>query len=372
MIIRTLKLKLSKQQEAQLNGWLWNLTGLWNWAIKKIEHDAQNKIYHSPFDFVNLIAEHSKRMEIPSHTMQGILKQAHTSWQRCFKKLAKKPRFKGQRNKLNSIPFPDPFKSPKDNMIAIAGLGKVRYYKQDLPEAKIKCGRILKKASGWYLCLWLNCDHKFPVKDTDKAVGIDPGFHTLLTLSDGTKIENPRELRKGSKRLAQAQRSHGKKLVTRLQERQANRRNDRNHKISRKLIENYKTIYYSDDNFKGMAKIFGKSVSEAALANLIGMLNYKSKTCGRESVPVNSSKTTMTCSDCGALTGPTGLAGLAVRYWICSACGAVHDRDINSAEVVFNVGAGKAHERKAILKKLPSNLESAGIYPQQRFKRRLK
>jgi len=165
-----------------------------------------------------------------------------------------------------------------------------------------------------------------------------------LTLSDGTKIENPRELRKGAGRLAQAQRSGKKKLVARIQERQANRRRDRNHKISRWIVENYKTIYYSDDNFKAMAKRFGKSISESALGNLIGMMNYKGRIGGREVRAINSFRTTMTCSTCGALTGPTGLGGLAVRYWICSACGALHDRDINSAKVVFNIGLGISHE----------------------------
>jgi putative transposase len=346
MIIRTLKLKPTKVQEATLNQWLWHLTGVWNWAVRKIGNDAHDKVYHSPKGFHNLLANHSDRLEIPSHALQGVLSQAHLAWQRCFRKLAKKPRLKGQRNRLNSIPFPDPIKPPKDNRIAIPGIGKIRYHKQDLPEAKIKCGRIVKRASGWYLCLWLDTVHTFSVKDTDKAIGIDPGFHTLLTLSDGTKIENPRELRKGALRLAQAQRGHDKRLSARLQERQANRRNNRNHKISRWLVENYKTIYYSDDNFKAMARRFGKSISEAALGNLIGMVNYKNRIGGRKSVPVNSFRSTMTCSACGALTGPTGLSGLAVRQWVCSACGAVHDRDGNSSRVILNAGLGISHERR--------------------------
>ena len=340
MIIRILKLRLTKNQEATLDGWLWNLTGVWNWAIRKIELDARDGVYHTPKNFQNLLADHGKKLDIPSHTLQGILVQAHLAWQRCFRKIAKKPRLKGVRNKLNSIPFPDPLRFPKDNRITIPGLGKVRYYKQELPEAKIKCGRIVKRPSGWYLCLWLDTDHVFPVKDTDKVVGIDPGFSTLLTLSDGIKIENPRELRKGAKRLAQAQRGRRKQLTSRLQERQANRRNNRNHKTSRWLVENYTTICYSDDNFKNMARRFGKSISEAALGNLIGMLGYKCRTGGRTLVPVKSNFTTMTCSTCGALTGPTGLSGLVVRSWRCSACGAVHDRDFNSALVVLKTGLG--------------------------------
>jgi putative transposase len=347
MIVRQLKLKLNKKQETTLIGWLWNLTGVWNFAIRKIELDARDKVYHSPKDFQNLLANHSDRLDIPSHTLQGVLNQAYLAWYRCFKRQAKKPQLKGQRNKLASMPFPDPMRQPKDNMISIPGLGKVRYYKQDLPEAKIKCGRIVKRASGWYLCLWLDCEHKFPVQDTDKAVGIDPGFSTLLTLSDSTKFENPRELRVGAKRFAQSQRAHDKHLSARLLERQANRRRDRNHKISRKLVENYQTIYYSNDNFKKMSRTgFGKSVSEAGLNQLIGMTAYKSTTSGRKCIPVNSPYTTMTCSNCGNLTGPTGLSGLAVRQWECSVCGTQHDRDINSAVQVLKVGVGTTHERR--------------------------
>jgi putative transposase len=346
MIVRTLKLKLTKSQEVTLDGWLWNLTGVWNFAIRKIELDARDKVYHSQNYLRNLLSNHSSRLGIPSHTLQGMLSQAYLAWQRCFQKKAKKPRLKGNRNKLNSIPFPDPLRPPKDNRIAIPGLGKVRCYKQDLPEVRIKCGRIVKRASGWYFCLWIDTVHSFLVQDTDKAVGIDPGFDTLLTLSDGTKIENPRELRKGAARLAQSQREHDKKLTARLLDRQANRRRDRNHKISRKLVEENKTIYYSDDNFKGMARRFGKSVTEAGLNQLIAMMNYKGTASGREVIPVNSFRTTMTCSACGALSGPTGSSGLAVRNWECSACGAVHDRDINSAVTVLNTGLGISHERR--------------------------
>lgn len=346
MIVRQLKLKLNKAQEKQLNDWLWNLTGVYNWAVRKIELSAKDKIYYTPKSFQNLLSGHGKELGIPSHTIQGILVQAYNSWQRCFKKISKKPRFKGQRNKLNSIPFPDPIKRPKDKRIGIQGFGKLRFYKQELPEAKIKCGRIVKRASGWYLCLWIDTEHTFPVKTTDKQVGIDPGFSTLLTLSDGIKIENPRELRNGALRYAQAQRGKRLKQASRIQERQGNRRKDRNHKISRMLVENYKEIFYSDDSFKGLARKHGKSVSEAGLGQLIGMITYKGHTAGRKVVPVNSRNTTMTCSVCGARTGPRGWGGLAVRQWDC-ACGAQHDRDINAACNVLKAGAGIALERRA-------------------------
>jgi transposase len=344
MIVRSLKLKPTADQEQMLNQWLWHLTGVYNWAVKKIGNDAKDRIFHSKMDFQNLLAGHSDRLGIPSHTLQGTLIQAHTAWQRCFKKLGKRPHLKGRRNRFNSIPFPDPIKSPPQSRIKIPGLGKLNFHKQALPEGKIKCGRIVHRASGWYLCLWIDAEHVFAVKDTDAHVGIDPGFHSLLTLSDGTKIDNPRELRKGAARLAQAQRAGNKHLSARLLERQANRRRDRNHKISRKLVEHFKTISYSNDNFRGLARMHGKSVSEASLGQLIGMLDYKSRTGGRTIIPVASKNTTRTCSNCRSLTGPSGWNGLSVREWTCRVCGTHHDRDINSAMVVDALGAGTAHK----------------------------
>ena len=341
MKARHLKLSLSKTQESLLEQWLWHLSGVYNWAIRKIALDARDGAWHSEFDLQNSLANHSERLGIPSHTLQGTILQAHRAWQRCFNKTAGRPRLKGRRNKMNSIPFPDPIRPPKNGRIGVPGLGRIRFHKQTLPDGRIKCGRIIKRASGWHLCLWIDCDDILPVVATGTEIGVDPGFSTLLTLSDGTKIENPRELRRGAERLAQAQRSGSKRRVARLQERQANRRRDRNHKISRKLVENYATIYYSNDNFRGLAKTHGKSVTEAGLGQLIGYLNYKCRIGGRKLVPVNSRFTTMTCSACGARTGPSGWGGLAVRQWNC-ACGAQHDRDINAARNVLFAGAGCA------------------------------
>jgi transposase len=46
---------------------------------------------------------------------------------------------------------------------------------------------------------------------------------------------------------------------------------------------------------------------------------------------VQEPNTTRMCIHCAAVTGPTGVAGLAVRHWACSACGKSQDRDIGAA-----------------------------------------
>ena len=349
MIQAQLKLRLNNIQEARLVGWLWNLTSVWNWAIRKIELDAKDKAYHGAKDFQNLLANHGEKLKIPSHTLQGVLSQAHLSWTRCFKKLAKKPRFKGVRNKLNSIPFPDPIKPPKGNHISLPGLGKVRFHKQELPEGKIKCGRVIRRASGWYLCLFIATDREPIERKESGKIGIDPGFKSLLTIAafDGQweKVEHPRELEATEHRLAQAQRGHNKVLAARLHEKRANRVKDRNHKLSLRLVQENVVIRFSGDNHKGIARKFGKSVSSSSHYQLRQMLAYKSRSGGTQYDEPDCKFSTKTCSDCGSLSGPTGWSGLAVRQWRCSNCGSLHDRDVNAARNTLFVGAGTAHEK---------------------------
>jgi putative transposase len=344
MIQTQLKLRLNTTQDALLTGWLWNLTGVWNWACRKIQLDARDKIFYSAKDFQNLLAGHSEKMEIPSHTLQGMLSQAHLSWTRCFKKLAKKPRLKGMRNKLNSIPFPDPLRMPIGNHIAVPGLGSVRFHRQDIPAGKIKCGRIVKRASGWYLCLFIAADRKPIAHTAHGQIGIDPGFKSLLTTSEGEIIQHPRELEAGAQRLGQAQRGDDKKLAARLQERMANRRKDRNHKLSRQLVAQNDLIAFSADNHKSVANKFGKSVSSSSHYQLRRMLSYKSRAGGTEYIEVDSKFSTKTCSNCGSLSGPSGWAGLSVRQWRCIDCGSLHDRDINAARNTLFAGAGLSPE----------------------------
>jgi putative transposase len=331
MIQAQIKLRLKVKQEVVLQEWLWNLTSVWNWAIRKIELDAKDDIYYSPKDFRNLLANHGEKLGIPSHTLQGVLSTAYLAWTQCFKKVAKKPRLKGQRNKLNSIPFPDPFRPANENHICVPGLGKIRFHKQEIPEGKIKCGRIVKRASGWYLCLFIDAEPRHIDCIADGQIGIDPGFQSLITTSEGEIIEHPRELEIGASRLAQAQRGNNQKLVARLQERMRNRRKDRNHKLSRRLVAENILIAVSADNHRGIACKFGKSVTSSAHAQLRSMLSYKCRAGGRTYIEVNPRNSTKTCSACGALTGPTGWTGLKVRQWMCNGCGATHDRDVNAA-----------------------------------------
>jgi len=93
--------------------------------------------------------------------------------------------------------------------------------------------------------------------------------------------------------------------------------------------------------------IHGAAVSSSSHNQLRSMIAYKaSRTGDTIYVEPESKHSTMRCSNCGELTGPTGLSGLAVRHWVCP-CGKEHDRDINAAINTLIAGAGLALELSA-------------------------
>lgn len=343
MISRELKLKPTKKQERLLREQLFQCSGLYNVVSQRIKLYAKDKIYYSKYELFNQFVGHSKKTDLHSRTIQGVIERVYLAWDRCFKRLSKEPRLKSVRNKMNSIPFPDPIKNEafhKKNRVRIPSLGSLKYYKQDLPTGSIKQATIIKRASGWHLCLVIDANNAFSVKESQECVGIDTGFKDIVTLNNGVKYLNQRNFNKAQKRLAQAQRGKNKKLVARLHERIRNKRKDYNHKVSREIVQNYKQIFITNDNLIGQKKKFGKSVNDAGIYQLKTFLLYKSDVHNRVCTLVESNNTTKTCSKCGARNGPTGLNGLAVRYWDCSACGAHHDRDVNSAKNILNIGLG--------------------------------
>ena len=329
MIQYQIKLKPNKAQEAVFSSWLWHLAGLYNWAVRKIKLDASDNIYYSKFDLYALIKGHSKKLGVPAIVLRGTLEDARLAWDRCFKKISKEPRLKSKSRKLSSISLPEVFERGDGKKLHIRGLGKIRYFKQNIPKGLIKRGRILKRASGWYLSLWIDTlPKKLSIAD-NKVIGIDPGYKTTLMTSDGLAINIEKQFRIMEKRLAQAQRGRNRKLVSRIHERVRNRRKDATHKVTTQLTESCDTICFSKDDLRKLSRDgFGKSVNDAGHGQIRRMLAYKMPNSGRTYIEVNSRNSTKTCSCCGALTGPAGRSGLAVRKWACEQCGAHHDRDI--------------------------------------------
>lgn len=204
-----------------------------------------------------------------------------------------------------------------------------------------------------------------PVTGELRAVGIDVGLTTLLTLSTGEKVANPRHERRDRVALARAQRELSRKQpgsanrdkarvkVARVHARITDRRTDHLHKLSTRLVRENQTIVIEDLNIAGMVKnhSLARAISDASWFQFRTMLEYKCAWYGRELIAIDqwypSSKT---CSGCGHLVSKMPLN---IREWTCAKCAAVHDRDVNAAvnvlaagRAVIACGAGVRPQRK--------------------------
>ena len=65
---------------------------------------------------------------------------------------------------------------------------------------------VSREADGWYACFSCADVPTQPLPPTGHQTGIDLGFESFATLSDGTVIHNPRCYRKAERRLKTAQR----------------------------------------------------------------------------------------------------------------------------------------------------------------------
>ena len=83
-----------------------------------------------------------------------------------------------------------------------------------------------------------------------------------------------------------------------------------------------------------------KSVLDAGWGMLKTQLAYKAIAQSVVFEVVNESNSTRTCSCCGVIpdSSPKGRAGLGIREWVCSECGAEHSRDVNAARNILAAG----------------------------------
>ncbi|MFQ3583963.1 MAG: transposase [Cyanobacteriota bacterium] len=326
--------------------------------------------YSQKRDLVNSKKLFPEYAEIPSHTLQDVVRRVHETFERwldgdCKGKRSGKPRFKGV-GRYRSLGFPDPIK-PKHiqgKFVQLPKLGKLKLIlHRPLPEgfamtlrvvrSTIKTATITKKADGYYITLSLE-DSSVPelspdLPTVDNTIGIDMGLKSFLVDSDGDEVEIPQYYRKAEKRLKRLQRSlsrkkkgsnnHRKaiKRVAKQHIKVANQRKDFHYKTARKLLSKGKNIGYESLNIKGLAKTrIAKSIHDAGWGTFLRILSVKAANAGLMTIVVNPNGTSQDCSNCGAKV-PKALAD---RRHHCPECGCELDCDHNAAINIRNRAVG--------------------------------
>ena len=302
--------------------------------------------------------EFSFLKEVSSVAMQQVLRHLQVAYDNFFRKTAGYPRFKHRRSR-QSITLSNSGFIIKGKKVKLAKMREplnIRWSKRLPKGAKPTSVTVsVDKAGRWHIVFLVEEEiKKLPEKDT--AVGIDLGVKDFAVTSDGKKCDTPKisrrkqaQIRRVQKELARRQkasrnREKSRQKLAKLCVKTVDRRRDFHHKLSTKIISENQVIVVEDLNVKGMTKKGGaykrglnRAISQSALSEFVGMLEYKAKWYGRTLIKVDRwFPSTQLCSNCNARTGPKG--DLSVRTWTCKNCGSKHDRDVNAARNILAAG----------------------------------
>ena len=189
-------------------------------------------------------------------------------------------------------------------------------------------------------------DEAFP--KTGRSAGFDFGLKDFLVASDGRKIRSPEflkqslgELKAKSRAVSTKNRGSNNRHRARLDLARthadvANRRDDWQWKLANELVREFDVLCFEDLNIKAMQKRWGRKVSDLSFPEFLQKVEWLCRKRGKTFVKVGRwEPTSKKCSGCGWRND--GLS-LSDRLWECGGCGAVHDRDVNAARNIHDVG----------------------------------
>ncbi|MFI6802297.1 RNA-guided endonuclease InsQ/TnpB family protein [Streptosporangium canum] len=296
--------------------------------------------------------------EVP---LQQALRHLQAAFTNFFAKRAKYPRFKSRKRSRASAEYTRSAFTWRDGHLTLAKTGGPLdiVWSRPLQEGvEPSTVTVSRDAAGRWSVSILCEDTIRPLEPVKGAVGVDAGIASLLTLSRpipgvtdaAGKVANPRHERTDRRKLARAQRALARKQrgsnnrakarvkVARVHARITDRRRDHLHKLTTSIVRENQVIAIEDLTVRNLVKnrSLARAVADASWRQLRIMLEYKAAWYGRQLVVVDrwfpSSKR---CSACGAVAAAMPLE---VREWVCAACGATHDRDVNAARNILAAG----------------------------------
>jgi putative transposase len=390
-MLKAIKIRLypNKTQENTLNSLLGSYRFVFNQclAFKKEKYETENK--NTSLSDLGHHFHQTLRGEyewLKEHNTK-VLKQSIINLEQAYKNFFKQgrgfPRFKSKYDEQKAR-FPQEAVSSKtfDELTSrlnltttIKGIkfecsdrDKSYLYKN---KSGIKSVTVVKNKTGNYFASILIDGDLLRVMNApvNASVGIDLGIKTLLTLSNGSDIANPKWIRNNEKQLKHLHRQLSKKQkgsrnrykaklkLAKKHEQIKNQKTDFLHNITTKLVSENQVICMENLNVSGMLKNhkLAKAIQELSLGEMRRQIEYKSQWYGRDLVFVDrfypSSKT---CSDCGWKHPNLKLSD---REFCCEGCGLVIDRDKNASINIENEGIRIFEVRQ----RLPEPLEPVTV-----------
>jgi IS605 OrfB family transposase len=340
-----------KRTKRLLRRHAWACNQVWNFCVqiqRKVQRNRREGLSGKWLNFYALKALTtgvSQDLGIHAQTVQNVVEQFVKSRDQ-HRKCPKFRKSGGAKRSLGWVPFQT--QSRKITSTSVTYLKHtMRFFgtkRRPLPEDDVKGGSFVQDARGrWYVCFHVEVpnDKHSGIGD----VGIDLGLKSLAVTSDGGRLEASQFYRKSEAVLATAQRAGNRKRAREINARIKNQRIDQAHKFSAEAVQTYGTIYVGDvSSSKLMKTKMAKSVGDAGWSMLRNMLRYKASRHGALFVEIEEKFTTQRCSCCGDIPGssPKGKGALGIRVWVCSTCGAIHDRDVNAAKNILALGRSAA------------------------------
>ncbi len=239
----------------------------------------------------------------------------------------------------------------------MAKIGKLKIvWSRELPAAPSSVTVIKDSANRYFLSFIVEIQPE-TLPENENSVGIDLGIKTFATLSDGTKVDAPKPLKKRIKKYRKLSKSLSNKTLgskryekarlrlAKFHAKLKDTRADFLHKLSTKIIRENQTIVLEDLNVSGMVKNrkLSRAISDLGWRKFRTLLEGKAKKYGRDFRVISRwEATSQTCSICGFKGGKLDLS---LREWECLNCGTKHDRDENAAINIL-VAGGQSETKK--------------------------
>lgn len=343
----TYKFRLRDTAASELTRQARAVNFVWNYCndVQKQAVQRRRK-WHSWQDLQKLTAGSSKELDLHAHTIQQVCQQYARSreakrkpWLRWRVSNPKSPK-----RSLGWVPFNKGHVAFRDGAFVFRGRSYRTWVSRDLQEGQtFGAGSFTQDSQGrWFINLPVEVESL--ESGGGDAIGIDLGLKELAVISTGEKIEHPTWYRKMEARIAVAQRAKHKTQVRKLHAKVKAQRHDHLHKESTRLVREHGAIFVGNVSASCLAKTnMAKSVLDAGWSAFRTQLEYKAIRHQVVFAEVNEAFSTQTCSQCGSIEGPKGVAGLGIREWHCR-CGAMHDRDVNAAQNILARGLASLAE----------------------------